>query len=76
MPRTRGLKGIEHGQPDVLTVRMDKQRRSLWISGLSTDLNDPFDVEGCRRKINELGLNDRNRNDYLFPTLPNNWAAG
>ena len=29
MPRTRGLQGVEYGQPGVLAVRMDEQRCSL-----------------------------------------------
>ncbi len=76
MPCICSLEGIEHGQPDVLAVCVDEQWCSLWISGLGTNLCDPFDVEGCRREVNELGFNGRNRDDCLLLALPNNWVAG
>ncbi len=76
MPRTCGLEGIEHGQPDVLAVRVDEQRCSLWVSGLGADLCDPLYTEGCRCEVNELGLSGRDRDNCLLSALPNDWAAG
>ncbi len=57
------------------TVRIDEQRCSLWVSGLSVDLYDPLDTKGCRRKINELGLNGRDCYNCLFPAFLYNWAT-
>ena len=76
MLRTCGLEEVEHGQPNVLAVRVDEQRCSLRISGLSADLYDPLDTKGCRRKINELGLNGRDCYNCLFPAFPYDWATG
>jgi len=70
------LEGIEHGQLSVLVVRMDEQQCSLWVSGFSVDLYDPLDIEGYRREVNELNLNDRNRYNCLLPTLLYDWVAG
>src|SRR6266699_4626145 len=75
MPRVRGLQGVEYGQPDVLAVRMDEQQCSLWVSSLCTNLYNPLDVKDCRRKINEFGLNGRNRYNCLLLEFPNDWTA-
>ncbi len=73
---TGSLEGVEYGQPGILVVRMNEQWCSLWVSGLSTDLCDPLDVEGCQCEVNKLGLSGRDHDNCLFPALLNDWATG